>query len=878
LRAILAIGAVIALASPASAGKVIHGLVYDDANGDGMPSTGEHGIANAVVAFDVRRFVVTDANGQFDVRIPDSVTSGILWVRVPDGFRPGPVWVRWDGKGDVDLALHRLPAPVTGPFTFVVAADTHISHAQEYFGAAELASAVSAATALDPPPAFFTVLGDITQGSEPGDYDLVDLALGGLDVPWIPVPGNHDWYDDGEAWFKRYGPDNYSFDLGGVHFVVWNMAMTDHEIRAYLGNELERVPKDMPIVALTHAPPNPEVIEALRGLGIDYVLTGHTHSNRVVDHGGLIELNTEPLLMGGLDFTPAGYRVITVEPGQGPGSTRSVTRGSAGKLRSYHRTTIDAPLLSVVAPARDACAPARGGELLVAAEVDAGATIVTARVDCATPVELRWVGGWSWRAALPALAPGAHAIELVATSASGARIEARATFEVCAAPAPPSAAEDWGQLGGGPTHVAARAHEVAPPLVARWTAAVGGHVLTAEPAIADGAVFVAVTDLGDGSSGGVVALELATGGVRWRVATPIQVRGGVAVVPAGGGAPTPTVVAAQIDGVVLGLDAATGAVRWRYELSTGFAPQAGAVFGSPASDAGDVLIGHQRALAALSGHAGAVAWLTDPVPEGEDSQSLSAVAIGDGVVVGTFNRKLGGVAAWDRATGRELWRVAGDDILAINATPVIAGDSVYVVTGTDEVIALELLTGRGRWRVKLDPAGFGWGNATIGTPAYAHGILLVPTLYRDLVALDAASGVELWRRAAQPGPLHATHYRGAREAAFEASPVITGGIAWTADTSGELVARDLRTGEALWTTQLGVPVLAGLAASGDWLVVASYDGTVRALAPTTPRAVDTDLATCTEPTETGGCCDASGNAPSTLLLALVAWAQLRRRA
>ena len=33
--------------------------------------------------------------------------------------------------------------------------------------------------------------------------------------------------------------------------------------------------------------------------------------------------------MGGLDFTPAGYRVFTVD---------------GGKLASYHRTTVDEPL------------------------------------------------------------------------------------------------------------------------------------------------------------------------------------------------------------------------------------------------------------------------------------------------------------------------------------------------------------------------------------------------------------------------------------------------------------------------------------------------------------------------------------------------------
>ena len=858
MRAVAVIAAMLGLAAPAFAGKTVHGLVFDDANGDGVPSPGEAGIANAVVAFDVRRFVVTDATGQFDVRVPDGATSGILWVRVPDGFRPGPAWSRWGGTGDVDIALHRLSQPVSGPLTFVVAADTHLAYTQEYFGSRDLAAIAAEATALDPPPAFFTVLGDVTQGSRDADYALVDAALAGLTVPWIPVPGNHDWYDDGEAWFKRYGPDNYSFDLGGVHFVVWNMNMSDAEIRMYLGAELSRVAKDMPIVALTHAPPPPGVIDTLRELGVDYVLTGHTHSNRAVDHDGFIELNTEPLLMGGLDFTPAGYRVVTID---------------RGKLSSYHRTTVDEPELAIVGPARGACTPARGGELLVAIELDAGANNVTARVDCATPIALRWVGGWTWRAELPALAAGAHAIAVDAISATGTHATASTDIEVCDAPSPPPVdGEPWPQLGGAATHAGARERELAPPLATRWTAAVGGHVITAAPAIANGMVYVATTDLGDGGAGGIVALDLATGQIRWRAPASKPVRGGVAVVG-------DTVVATQIDGRVLALDAGSGAVRWRYELSTGFVPQAGAVFGSPTADGREVLIGHQRTLAAFGAHAGDVAWTVDPVPEGVDSQSLSAVAVGDGVVVGTFNRRFGGVGAWDRATGKELWRVVDDDIVAINASPTIGGDSVFVVTGADEVVALELATGAVRWRAQLDPAGFGWGNATIGTPAYAHGILLVPTLYRDVVALDATTGIELWRAAGTPSPLRATHYRGAHESGFAASPVITGGIAWTVDTAGELVARDLRRGDELWSTSLGVPVLAGIATSGDWLVVASYDGTVRALAPGAPRELDTAPATCTEPPEaSGGCCDSGGAASSSLLALALVWAMQRRRA
>ena len=838
------------VAAPATA-ATIHGLVYVDENGDGLPSPGEPGVANARVALGVTSYATTDAHGQFELKV--EVTDGIVWVRVPNGFVPGPVWARWDGGNDVDLALHRLPAPVGGPLTFTVVADTHIAAAQDIVLASDLADAALSATALDPPPAFFTILGDITQGNQQREFELVDIALSGLTVPFIPVPGNHDWYDGGRAWFAHYGPDNYSFDLGDVHFVVWNMAMSDDDIRSYLGAELQAVPKSMTIVALTHAPPTEAVIDALRELGVAYVLTGHAHSNRVVDHGGVIELNSEPFLMGGLDFTPAGYRVITLEH---------------GRLASEHRATLDEPLLSVVAPAHGQCAQSRG-TLIVAAALDAGPPSVTARVDCGTPVALRAAGGWSWQVELPALAAGTHSLVLEASTPSGDHATVTTAFEICDPGPPPVAGADWPQLGGDAAHRGARTHEIAPPLVTRWTTSVGGHVLTASPVIANGAVYVAVTDLADGNTGGVVALDLITGAVRWRFATPIPVRGALAIAGT-------TVIAARIDGVVVGLDAVTGTPRWRHALSAGIDAQAGALFGSPTVEQGDVLVGTQRAVASLSASTGGAAWTVDPIPDGKDSQSLAAIAVDGDLAVGTFNRALGGLFAWDAETGHLRWRYAGAETVAINASPVMAGDLIFIANAGDHITAFER-TGEIRWRLKLDPAGFEWGNATIGTPAYAHGTLVVPTLYRDLVAIDAATGAELWRYAAIPGPLRTTHYRGPGEAAFEASPVITGDVVWAVDTNGELTALDLASGKRLWRTRLGVPVLAGLAASGDWLVAASFDGTVRALAPTLHERAALTSPTCTQPAASG-CCDAGSPGTSTLgLVVLVGFVMGRRR-
>jgi outer membrane protein assembly factor BamB/predicted phosphodiesterase len=840
LRLVL-VALAVSIASTASA-ATIHGLVYDDTNRDGKPSAGEPGIANAVVAFQTAQFVVTDASGQFDIPVADDA-RGFVWVRVPDGFIPGPVYARWDGKTDLDLGLRRFTKPLPVPLTFIVTADTHIPYTEEYFGASDLARVSRLATSIDPAPAFFTILGDITQGSRPAEYALVNRALSGLDVPWIPVPGNHDWYDGGAAWFTSYGPDNYSFDIAGVHFVVWNMALSEDDLRKYLGAELERVPRTMTIVALGHEPPRPGTVPVLRELGVDYVLTGHTHSNRVVDHGDMIELNTEPLLMGGLDFTPAGYRVVTI---------------ANGRLTSYHRTVVDAPYLAVVSPTADQCVPTTGGQLVVAAELEAGATVVTAQIDCAAPLQLRAVGGWSWRAELPPLERGTHTIAVDAIGPSGTRESSVVTFEVCASTPPPGFGPDWPQLGGGAEHRGTATHAIAPPLASRWVTALGGNIFIAPPIIAGGLVYVAVTDLADGNTGGVVALDLRTGAIKWRVNTAKPLRGGLAFA-------ANTIVTTQLDGAVLALDATTGVQRWRRELSQGLVAQAGAVFSAPTVAGADFILGHQRMLTAV-GSNGAARWTVDPIPEAVTSQSAAAIAVGGGLAVGSFHRELGGVNAYDLATGEHRWRYYAGDSVQINASPTIGSDTIYIVSGATDVVALDF-AGKVRWRSKLEPSGFDWGNGSVGTPALANGLLLVPTMYGELVALDAKSGVPHWRFIAEPSPIRATHYRGAGQPAFAASPIVTGDLVWIADAAGTLSALDLRTGRPRWSTPLGTPVLAGLAASGDWLIVAGYDGTVRALTPTLALPKPPRAAKVCGATPAGGCCSSSGG-DTTWLIAL----------
>ena len=112
--------------------------------------------------------------------------------------------------------------------------------------------------------------------------------------------------------------------------------------------------------------------------------------------------------MGGIDSSPAGYRVVTFE-----GDVPTIV----------HRERMVEPHLGLVAPNPGSCAAPGGFELLAAAALDASTAEVTATLDCGAPVALAPVGGWTYRAMIGALAPGPHVVTLVATSSGGRTVE-----------------------------------------------------------------------------------------------------------------------------------------------------------------------------------------------------------------------------------------------------------------------------------------------------------------------------------------------------------------------------------------------------------------------------------------------------------------------
>ncbi len=179
----------------------------------------------------------------------------------------------------------------TQDFTFAYISDAHIQHIKgnEFVRNWDrgLIRAVAEANLLIPKPDFVMFGGDLAQlGSKP-ELDHGAEMLAGLQYDVKMVMGEHDYYLDlGEYWSELFGPQFYSFDHKGVHFVVLNSILTyddwtynrwdsperrmsemagldnpngspfmvGENQRKWLANDLAGISKDTPIVVFSHSP------------------------------------------------------------------------------------------------------------------------------------------------------------------------------------------------------------------------------------------------------------------------------------------------------------------------------------------------------------------------------------------------------------------------------------------------------------------------------------------------------------------------------------------------------------------------------------------------------------------------------------------------
>ncbi len=176
-------------------------------------------------------------------------------------------------------------------FTFAYISDAHIQHIKgtEFVRNWDrgLIRAVAETNLLQPKPDFVMFGGDLGQLGTKEELDHGAEMLAKLNYETHVVMGEHDYYLDlGEYWSKLFGPQYYSWDHKGVHFVVLNSILTFDEWthdrwptaeqrmlemagldnpngspfmvgemqRAWLAKDLDAVAKNTPVVVFSHSP------------------------------------------------------------------------------------------------------------------------------------------------------------------------------------------------------------------------------------------------------------------------------------------------------------------------------------------------------------------------------------------------------------------------------------------------------------------------------------------------------------------------------------------------------------------------------------------------------------------------------------------------
>ncbi len=665
-----------------------------------------------------------------------------------------------------------------------------------------------------PAPAFVMVSGDLTQATLPEQFQAVTTAIGKLGtIPYIPVAGNHDWGDGGVLFHQTFGPSMYSFDAGGIHFVVLDQNQSVDDMLAFLDGDRATVPMGTPTAACFHFPPSFDTddpfVDGMRARGVTMIFSGHWHQHRILDWDNLINYNVSPFVMAGMDGTPGTYRVVTIDP--------------TGNVSFEPHIVVEQPVLRLTNPLPDTCVPP--GALNVTAAIEQGAVPITASIsiDGATALPLTLKGGWSYSAPTTLSGEGKHTITLTVDQPSG-RQTVQASFCTQNTPVPASgtALTDWPQFQNGPTHTGATTETVTPPLQTVWTATVGGFIRGGSPVLADGRLFVPVVDLGDGTMGGVVALDAATGATLWEHRVGVSVNNSPAV-------DGTTVLIALGDGTVQALDTATGNLNWTFNVAEGLELGPSNLYAAPTISDGVAYIGVTRNLAAIDLASGTPLWQIEPSgPTIALDTTSSSLAVKDGVVVGLFGRGYEGVMAFDASTGAKLWAGPADLSTATQASPVIVDDRVYTASSSTYVYQLDLMSGTVAWQTQLGSDGFVWGYWILGTPAWANGKLFVPTQVDAFDALKDDSGVAVWNLTTTPSVVHPVHYQ-ATASAFTASPVVTGGLVWIGGADGMLRAVDAESGTPVWGIDLGAPILSGPVPAHPMLFAATWDGTVHAL-------------------------------------------------
>ncbi|RYJ43360.1 calcineurin-like phosphoesterase C-terminal domain-containing protein [Flavobacterium beibuense] len=268
--------------------QTVKGVVYGDANGNGKKDKKEAGISNVAIT-NGRDVVLTNKNGEYELALGnDDIVSVIkpagynvpvnadnlpqfFYIYKPEGSpKTEFAGVQPTGKlpKSVDFGLTKAQDNET--FTALIFGDPQPYNLEEvdYYARGVVAEVINSKNV-----SFGLSMGDLV-GNDLSLFNPYIQATKKTGLPWYNLLGNHDLNFDvekdemaDETYEAHFGPANYAFNYGKVHFIVLDDVMypDPRDSKGYWGgfredqfqfieNDLKLVPKDHLIVLAFHIP------------------------------------------------------------------------------------------------------------------------------------------------------------------------------------------------------------------------------------------------------------------------------------------------------------------------------------------------------------------------------------------------------------------------------------------------------------------------------------------------------------------------------------------------------------------------------------------------------------------------------------------------
>jgi outer membrane protein assembly factor BamB len=263
------------------------------------------------------------------------------------------------------------------------------------------------------------------------------------------------------------------------------------------------------------------------------------------------------------------------------------------------------------------------------------------------------------------------------------------------------------------------------------------------------------------------------------------------------------------------LDKGTGAVRWEQTANTGV-PR---VKRHPKStQANPTLATDGQRMVALFGSEGLyvydlkgrLLWKKDlglldsgfyRVPDAQWGFASSPVLHEGKLVVQADVQKGSFLAAFDAASGRELWRTARSDVPTFS-TPTVHAEGArtqVIVNGWKHIGGYDAATGKELWRLT------GGGDIPVPTPVVADGLVFITNAHGGAAPIFAIRTVATGDVSLTQGQTENAQVAWSleRDGAYMQTPLVYGGLLYNCRDNGVLSVYEAKTGRRLYQQRLG---------------------------------------------------------------------------